>query len=387
MECSNKNQVKELLELHEEVLIKILEYVPRRNDCHLVSHRFNFLCNLVQGVCLNLKPEPQLQDEMFYKSILETERNISKIVINDENGTFNLDTKKLSQIFQLFGMTLKHLEMRDCHISDKELVDILHDVPNIKSLILNNTDVTDAAYDAICKLSSLKTLELNLDTVSRDEIHKLSNLTKLTDLNIDCDNNNEKKQIQELSLIENPKLMKLVMTAAIRGEDVIKIMENNPNLKIVNIKDYSKIKLSVQDFVNQISKLEELKFSAYDVIFQEPVNGRAVEFPPNPQLKILFLGFTIPEELLSNLIPSYPNLEQVTLTFPVTTNILIRKLLQSLPKLKYLMLHNCDTITVDIFDSIKQYGLNLQRICLSNNKISAEEIDNFVKYLGRPLEF
>lgn len=60
MECSNKNQVKELLELHEEVLIKILEYVPRRNDCHLVSHRFNFLCNLVQGVCLNLKPEPQV---------------------------------------------------------------------------------------------------------------------------------------------------------------------------------------------------------------------------------------------------------------------------------------------------------------------------------------
>ena len=60
MECSNEKQVKELLELHEEVLVKILEYVPKRNDCHLVSHRFNFLCNLVQGVCLNLKPEPQV---------------------------------------------------------------------------------------------------------------------------------------------------------------------------------------------------------------------------------------------------------------------------------------------------------------------------------------
>lgn len=60
MECNNESQVKELLELHEEILIKILKYVPRRNDCHLVSHRFNFLCNLVQGFCLNLKPEPQV---------------------------------------------------------------------------------------------------------------------------------------------------------------------------------------------------------------------------------------------------------------------------------------------------------------------------------------
>lgn len=324
---------------------------------------------------------------MFYKSILETGRNISKIIINDENGTFNLDTKKLSQIFQLFGLTLKHLEMRDCHISDRELVDILHEVPNLKSLILNNTDVTNAAYDAICKLKSLKTLELNLDTVSRDEIHKISNLSQLTDLYIDCDNNIEKKQIIELSLIQNQKLLKLVMTAAIRGEDVIKIMENNPNLKVVNIKDYSKIKISVQDFVNQICHLEELKFSAYDVIFQEPVNGRAIEFLQNPQLKVLFLGFTIHEELLSNLILCYPNLEEVALTFPVTTNILLRKVLQNLPKLKYLLLHNCDTITVEVFDHIKQYGLNLQRICLSNNKINAEEIDNFVKYLGRPLKF
>lgn len=66
MECINKNQVKELLELHEEVLIKILEYVPRRNDCHLVSQRFNILCNLVQGVCLNLKPEPQVNLFIFY---------------------------------------------------------------------------------------------------------------------------------------------------------------------------------------------------------------------------------------------------------------------------------------------------------------------------------
>lgn len=324
---------------------------------------------------------------MFFKSILETGRNISKIIINDENGTFNLDTKKLSQIFQLFGMTLKHLEMRDCHISDRELVDILHDVPNLKSLILNNTDVTDAAYDAICKMSSLKTLELNLDTVSRDEIHKLSNLSQLSDLNIDCDNNNEKKQIQELSLIKNPKLLKLVMTAAVRGEDIIKIMENNSNLKVVNVKNYSKIKLSVQDFVNKINHLEELKFSAYDVIFQEPVNGRAVEFPQNLQLKVLFLGFTIQEELLSNLILCYPNLKQVTLSFPMTTNILVRKVLQRLPKLEYLLLHNCDTITVEVFDYIKQYGLNLQRICLSNNIISSEEIDNFVKYLGRPLKF
>ena len=318
---------------------------------------------------------------------METERNISKIIINDENGTFNLDTKKLNEIFYLFGKTLKQLEMKDCHISDRELVDILHEVPNLNSLILNNTDVTNAAYDVICKLSSLKTLELNLDTVSREEIKKISNLSNLADLNIDCDNNKEKKQIIDLSLIQNPKLIKLVMTAAIRGEDVIKLMENNPNLKVVNIKNYSKVKISVQDFVNQIRNLEELKFSAYDVIFQEPLNGRAVEYIKNNELKVLFLGFTIYEELISNLILCYPNLEEVALTFPLSTNILIKKVLQNLPKLKYLLLHNCEQITIEVFDYIKQYGLNLQRICLANNKISAEEIDNFVKYLGRPLKF
>ncbi|CAO1396240.1 unnamed protein product [Diamesa serratosioi] len=167
-----KNRMN-ILDLPQEMLLKILGFVLNRNNCYLVCQQFNEICCMItikNGILCKIEWDHQLNDPEFYESVINTYKFIRSIRISMLIQTNQDSYAKIKSIIEKHGSTTKNLALENCYLFDKQKLDnLLKLVPNVETITLN-------------QLSSTADRKQHLTEQSED--HNLHHLRELT--LIDC---------------------------------------------------------------------------------------------------------------------------------------------------------------------------------------------------------
>lgn len=174
---------------------------------------------------------------------IETVKSIDELVGNPT--LHNLEQLKAST---------ESVNLEDSRVSDSALY-ALGKLPQLRSLYLSYTDVSDRAMHPILKLKSLTTLELKRTRLTPSALAQLSALTNLRELNLDGTDTND-DVLQQISKLPNLTTLKLRNT---RVSD--KGLESLQNLKTLTA-----LSLSGSDISNHgLAFISNLKLTNLDL--------------------------------------------------------------------------------------------------------------------------
>lgn len=190
-----QNTKQGIFSLPDEILIYILSMVPKKRKMSEVCWTFYELtCELERNRCvLRIKDESYFDDKSIFKSIMETDRQISEIHIETKIATLQ-HFRQLGEIFNRHGTNVTEVEWKNnIELLESETIYTLNLLPNLEVLSLGFWLIKSDVIPISERLKLPKLKELKFSYCCKNTMKLFHRLPSgiISDLSIDhCDNIN-----------------------------------------------------------------------------------------------------------------------------------------------------------------------------------------------------
>ncbi|CAO1371754.1 unnamed protein product [Diamesa serratosioi] len=324
--------------LPNEMVLKVLGYVSKLKNCHLVSKQFRRICCVAEsaknrGVIMVLD-DKKLKNLTLLDSILKSERNVKYLKISSIYQTCaeSESILKLHAVFKLYGKGLVGLEFFDCVLMVTDFVRMLRRARNIEQFELRNIACLDP-----------KPVKKSL-TKNKKKLKKLEKFRKLQSLSIRyCD---ERILLKTYMMLKKNMLLDVNIGGPFRTDYIDYLVDNQSTLK--------KLTVSESNLNSTIHLMNHKEFTAFHI-------------------KAPCFCVCVPEDI-TDFMKNHPNLTSLDLESTEINMEILQEIvkMKQLEKLRINVVKLCseDMILLESLSSLKEFAI-VNDSCLSMRQFEA----------------